>query len=197
MGFARIAKRGADHVVSLHEKLLSQYALESIGRTIIHELCHLYREERFPRKKVTAWHDKIFCRELKRADPKVRNRDSCAFFDDVEMSPTARARQKPVWSPTAGYALVTMSRIGTLLEWVPNVAGTWYLEADELSDATMLRFLKRFKPSAWSKIPVRYASRGRSSAKNVLDLVRVAVPSSIPKTVAHVVRHVPGFRSSR
>lgn len=70
--------------VSLAKNLVSEYDLMSIQRTMEHELCHQFREERFPVPRFgvpNGGHDDVFCRELSRVDPIVGgNKRTCRYF---------------------------------------------------------------------------------------------------------------------
>lgn len=59
--------------ISLNVQLLQLYDLNSVARVVVHELCHHYREETWPRRRAGSdGHDSRFCEELGRADPEVQ-----------------------------------------------------------------------------------------------------------------------------
>jgi hypothetical protein len=68
--------------IALSDLLIGRYDGWSVGRVVMHELCHHYRKETFPHG---TSHDRIFCRELGRVDPLVAaNRRQCARFRQGE-----------------------------------------------------------------------------------------------------------------
>lgn len=72
-------------LMGLSARLLTDYALESVERTLLHELCHHAREEIFSRStnrlSQADMHDEAFCRMLGMVDPVVRgNQDACRYF---------------------------------------------------------------------------------------------------------------------
>ncbi len=198
MGMAyipRYPRKGEPQTIALNSRLLARYALESVGRTVIHELCHHYREERFLRPTVKNWHDAVFCRELAKADPIVAKTPvECEFFMDVE-APNTRGGAKPVWKVSAGHLLVQIASVGTTFVWESDKPGTWHADERTFNDVELLAFLKRFPSSAWPKIRVKYAGK-RWPANDLPSLIRLAVPSSIPLSMAYIRGKMPGFRSN-
>lgn len=112
-----------DHRVSLNRKLLNNYDLAGIARVVIHELCHHYREERWPRGaqvfKIQGAHDNRFCSELAKIDPLV-NEANCEVFDEaaatvgkseklppgVLTAKLLKTRFKLVWRPDQGKDII-------------------------------------------------------------------------------------------
>lgn len=162
MGFARGA--GTGHrtgitVVSLSKRLIAEYDLNSIRRTLIHELCHHYREERFaitPEVRKTKGHDSVFCRELGRAD-KTLNKDAhtCRYFSEERIRRDIDRKVK--WSPSSGELLYMKKRgRGSLLFWSPKKAGAWVPVEFILNDAEILELSQKFKASEWKHVTLRY-----------------------------------------
>lgn len=87
MGIAYAPGKGV-HRISLASSLVNKYDEMSIFRVILHELCHHYREERFPRPAGYTTgdaHDKYFCDALSLVDPVVKEQpESCRIFTDSQ-----------------------------------------------------------------------------------------------------------------
>jgi predicted SprT family Zn-dependent metalloprotease len=132
MGMAYSPGKGI-HRISLHSKLLKEYDEMSIFRVILHELCHHYRNERFPLSLRS--HDEVFCRELAKVDPVVaQDTEKCTFFKDEEWEGSvvvqakkekAAALSKPsTYDPAQGFLQVRVLKSGQLrLDWLPYDGG--------------------------------------------------------------------------
>lgn len=173
--------------ITLSELLMARYELSSVGRTVIHELCHHYREGRFPRPRKTwdtaDWHDKTFCREIGRADPVVRKQPvSCAKFTDIASPPKGR---EPVWEPAAGRLVIKIDSSGSRMTWKPTRGGAWPLDERYFADLEMLHFIKHFRGDEWKKVQIVYTAKTLPQRR--LDaLVKALGPSKIPQTLAHL-----------
>lgn len=161
--------------ISLSRKLFLRYDAESIYRTVIHELCHHYREETFPKSRGDS-HDKVFCDALRLVDPVVHDEKSCQFFheevDQAVIEKTARGGKPPIWSPEAGTIVVKHPKSGKYRwDWVPNEGFKWARFGGELGDDDLLMLLKAFAPSDWQKVKIV----GPQFPETLLDFVRRAI----------------------
>ena len=159
------------HRISLHLRLLTEYDLPSIRRVILHELCHHYRNERFPLSHDP--HDRVFCEELQKVDVTLaedaaRANQSVArmctmFYEqrDEDVVKVAQKRKRPnavepVWSPEAGTVLVSRLKNGQLrLRWTPNPGFAWTVKVESLNDVAMVKLVKRFAPTQLDRVAVR------------------------------------------
>ena len=161
--------------VSLAAKLVERYDLPSIRRVVIHELCHHYREEAFPRVTSSPWarpHDAKFCELLAVADPVVRDDPrSCEGFyeesDPAVVSATEAAkfatRGAPVWSPEAGVLVVTQQKtLRFFVSWRPSPAASkaWTPARRPVNDNSVLALLKAFPPEQWRSVRVECVGDG-------------------------------------
>jgi predicted SprT family Zn-dependent metalloprotease len=158
-GLAYSPGRG-DHIISLNARMLGAYTLDSIYRTIVHELCHHYREERFPRS--IDPHDKQFCDELAKIDRTISGDPrACRHFVDVadpalQARVPGRKKRLPVWDEKAGTFQVWHKKSGTFsLYWTPNKGYSWATWRIGLSAEGMVDILKQFSPSEWSKVVMK------------------------------------------
>ncbi len=153
--------------ISLNTRLLAQHDPNQIARVVLHELCHHYREERFPTTREV--HDARFCAELSRADPVVAaDPQECMRFGG-EIDPTVvqeRAAKKEqrlaraAWEPEAGWLNFYKLKGGQLrIAWTPVHAGTWAPVVFSLNDAATLDLLKRFAPADWARVAVRKSGK--------------------------------------
>lgn len=154
--------------ISLNAKLISAYDKKSIWRVVVHELCHHFREERWPRviDRRHEKHDTIFCRELARVDEAVRAdiANNCAFFDDdadasivAAMPKKVRVKEPVSWAPAAGKLIFDNYVSGKLrLEWSPNKAAgfKWPKEVFAISGESLVAVAKRFTPEEWRSVRV-------------------------------------------
>lgn len=172
MGMAYEPGTGAEsgiRRVSLSRDLFARFDANSIHRTLIHELCHHYREETWPRKRTIGFnsHDDRFCAELGRVDPVVRDAKSCTFFDDdVDASlvdaakakkDAARAKHEAgiTWAPNAGMVLVDRLKSGKIkMGWHSRPGFSWRPLVEEVNDMTLSALLKRFAPAQWREVEV-------------------------------------------
>lgn len=78
--------------ISISTRLLRSCSLTGVRRVVLHELCHHYREERWPRylsgydkeEHAVQSHDDLFCQALNEVDPAAGRPDHCRYFyDDV------------------------------------------------------------------------------------------------------------------
>ncbi len=144
-------------VISLSHRLLQEYDADSVGRTVIHELCHHYRCEKFavPAGGVPyKGHDDVFCRELGRADTTVAaHPKACRYFGDDRIAPKIDHRVK--WSPSLGQVRHVKKRgRGQILFWEPRRAGAWEPVETLLLDTELVALAKRFKSPEWSRVKI-------------------------------------------
>jgi len=173
------------HRVSFEHKLLEHYDLPSFGRTFIHELCHHYREERYPRPNPSKdWHDTIFCRELARVDPKAKDKKACTFFVEArdrslvdarakrDVQERAAAHKKAEWKPTAGQLRISVrNRYSASMAWTSRRRGGWTPYVEPITDESVVAMLKRFKPNQWRQVEIVYATKRKTDAKTLYEFV--------------------------
>lgn len=154
--------------ISLNAKLLESYDADSVYRTIVHEFCHHYREEKWPRRvggRYYEMHDTKFCEALALIDPTViGSREKCAEFVDV-VDPTlaARAQQRrvelgrePTWTPAAGFILMDRYADGKRrLSWQPRDGFKWPRWARHATVEDILDLAKHFAITEWHRVEVR------------------------------------------
>lgn len=149
--------------VSLNRILFQQYDAAAIHRVIVHELCHHYREEAFPRpiSAIRDGHDARFCEQLQRVDAIVAtNPKQCKFFEE-QADPTilAAAAEKReagvVWSPDAGMIVMSRLKSGEVkFAWESERKGAWKPLKQRLTDTEFLALLQRFSPTQWNDVRV-------------------------------------------
>ena len=192
--------------ISLAVALIERYDLVSVRRVVVHELCHHYREEAWPRVASSPWyrpHDSKFCEQLALADPIVASdsRRCDEFHDHTDPSIVAEvARRKavvpkraPVWSPEAGVIVVAIRKgKGTFrIAWEPNrEAGfRWRPEVDSVNDAAVLGMLKRFAPSDRKRVRVQCSPEEVPGAPS--DLFALAV--TLGGRYSHLMRETNAY----
>lgn len=127
MGIAYAPGKGV-HRISLHSRLVNEYDTMSIFRVILHELCHHYREERFPRSRQMSSafsHDKTFCEALALVDYTVKDSPSqCEFFSDEkwEGSVVVQSKQTALrgdrYDPSRGAFILRLLKTGHMrMDW--------------------------------------------------------------------------------
>lgn len=167
-----------DRRISLNEVLLEKYNLDSIHRTVLHELCHHAREEMHPRVRRRGRgrlaqldaHDAKFCEMLGQVDPLVAgSQQQCQFFNDEEdvsaVSASAAAKGTAYTAASGSLEFVRL-RHGTGLAmhyiWRPNKGRA---EAAVLLAIRPFRlFLARFPALDRPQLRTRWASIRRSES---------------------------------
>ena len=174
LGFASITKVGSQkwRFISLSQDLLSGYDAKSVGRTIIHELCHHYRAERFScsgvargrcdsvRRLSNGGHDPTFCRELGRVDYIVkRSQTECQFSTDKKMTKSPAASKKPfagvILKPGAGHLEVTSIAAKTVFAWLATRGKSFFVPFNDNSLALIMTRTKKL----WDRIAIRAKGR--------------------------------------
>jgi hypothetical protein len=158
--------------ISLNALLLQTYDLNSIARVVIHELCHHYREETWPRSYISDVHDKRFCEELTKADPEIAGSEGsrstaanrCITFADIPDTALKAAVEErkaariiePTWAPEAGILNFYILKSGHLrMSWEPRSGFRWTQWIRSVSDSHVLELLKHFGPSDWNRVVVK------------------------------------------
>jgi hypothetical protein len=157
---------GGEHIISLHKRMLAEFTLDSTYRTILHELCHHYRDERF--QPSADAHDAIFCRELAKVDETVKDgRRMCMHFVDVpDPALVAKALKRtnktpPIWSPEAGTLLVRYKKSRQFsLVWAPNQGFKWSSWTHPLSTTTLMLLMRQFDVKQWGQVDVMSHPKG-------------------------------------
>jgi len=166
MGLAYNPGKGV-HRISLNSRLLNEYDTMSIFRTVIHELCHHYRDERFPINKLDA-HDEIFCHELGKIDPVVvQNPKECVMFTDevwqdslvvkAKVEKQAAKKKADNYDHREGYLQMRVLKSGELrMDWLPNQKGGFANKAMPVTVSNLQLLLQSTDPSK-----VRVTGKGR------------------------------------
>lgn len=171
-----------DRRISLNEVLLEKYNLDSIHRTVLHELCHHAREELHPRVRLRRGrgkiaqldaHDAKFCEMLGQVDPAVAgNQQQCQFFteeEDVSAAAASAAAKGVAYTAASGSLEIAMRRKGKWLYgyyiWHPNKGRA---EAAVSLDAKRFSaFLARFPALDRPQLRTRWAIIRRSEPKGI------------------------------
>lgn len=204
MGLAYASGSGAKNGVrkiSLAAKLIESYDLNSIARVAVHELCHHYRDEKFPENK-SEQHDEHFCNALKIADDEVKDYKTCKFFLNVTDATLVAAKKErvnsiePTWSPDAGILVFYRLKTGMLrVSWIPKPGFKWSRWIRPANDSIFVELLKHFGFSDWNSVPVEISddikrtSLGKrfASADTLVKLAAKMTQSySFPKTTNYI-----------
>lgn len=187
--------------VSLSRELFKKYDANAIHRVVIHELCHHYREERWPRPRTryTDGHDAKFCSELQRVDAIVAtNPRQCQFFEEqVDPTIAAAVAQKReagvVWSPDAGTVVMSRLKSGEVrLSWEPVYPGPWKPTKTPANDTTLLALIQHFAPSQWKEVRVAgYWRPGVSTLADLLAMLLAMWPKVFLRTRAYIESIAP------
>ncbi len=153
--------------ISLGVELLEEYDLNAIARVVIHELCHHYREEKWPRTAKALGidpHDDLFCRALAEADPESKDKKTCTFFTEAQDPALTAVKNtrlesrgiQPVWSPDAGRFELYRLKSGELrLEWKPiGLEFNWSRWVRPVNQGNVIDILKRFGYVDWNSVRV-------------------------------------------
>lgn len=172
--------------VSLATKLLALFDLESIYRTVVHELCHHAREELHPRDRsgfrgrlgALIAHDARFCEMLAQVDPLVAaNPTSCQFFtDEADDSAVAAAaaRRGVVFSASAGYLEVGVGPdYYPRFRWLPldGAPVRWRASWERLTASSLAALIGRFPAADVRVLVVRWSLARRSGGVQVGSLL--------------------------
>jgi hypothetical protein len=172
----------ATHKISLHVRMLETYDLHTIWRVLVHEFCHHYREEKWPRRgrKLTAAqsHDQLFCNALRQIDTAASDAETCRWFINVEDPALKAAKEErlaalparaqrasprnnpPVWSANAGYlSLFTLKSRKFRIEWVPRDGFHWSKYVKSISARDLGEIVTHFGPADWDRVEVQTSPR--------------------------------------
>ena len=195
--------------ISLNALLLQTYDLNSIARVVIHELCHHFREERYPREFRGDPHDAKFCEALTKADPEIAgsegarstNANRCITFADIPDTALEAARKakvearttQPTWAPEAGVLVHYILKSGQLrMLWEPLPGFKWSQWVRSLNDSNLLELMKHFGPHDWTLVTVRVEpriARMNETTMNLRDWIRWITEKYAkyaPKTIAYL-----------
>jgi len=168
-------------IIGLSAKLISEYDAPTIKRTILHELCHHWREERFPHGQK---HDAVFCRELARVDPLAQPRRGCAYFDEpIDLRFQAQVARRrgvaaPIWTADAGFVelteeLTSRGRRYFGVAWRPRGRRTWPTWKRPLDCDLMLALAKAFPAGDVVRVKVVGLGMGRNLRDVLLSIARL------------------------
>lgn len=194
MGFARGAgsgPRAGISIVSFSTVLLSGFDQQAVEKVMAHELCHHYREERWPRQRTRQGgqreaHDDVFCKALSKIDPRAHDKKLCRYFAEERIQVEHDKRVK--WNYKLGFIQIAKKRgHGVMLFWMPNKKSAWTPAEIVISDGEVAGLAARFPVSGLHHVKV---VGGRVS--NLADLLRWAAqtPARYPK-VAAIVKKLP------
>jgi hypothetical protein len=148
--------------IALSVRLLDGYGPAGVRRVVLHELCHHWREEAFPKGRDD--HDTVFCRELARVDPATDPHGDCHALDEehdatlvaaVKQRKEARIRP-PVWRPEAGtLRLYGLRDYSLRIAWEPGPGYRWTRWAKPPSAPVLVELAGRFTPEERSRVQVR------------------------------------------
>jgi hypothetical protein len=150
-----------DRRISLKADLFTNYDLESIRRTVLHELCHHAREELFVRDRFPGFdsHDAKFCELLGMVDPVIRSDPrACEFFTDHQdagVVASVSAQKGIVYAVNAGELRVGFGpdRRGRM-RWDATGARRWRSSWQKLTSDSLTVFLRQFQPSERANVRV-------------------------------------------
>lgn len=143
--------------ITLSHRLLAEFDAASIYRTLMHELCHIYRRAKFEHKDKIAnkGHDEIFCRELGKVDPIVKNdQKACRYKKDKPRLPFKNM------APSKGFLLIAVDKKKrtNILIWIPNKGRE---RSAPMDDHTMAVVLEGVDRKHWAHIKVQNESEGK------------------------------------
>lgn len=187
--------------ISISTRLCKEFDKESIYRTFVHELCHHYREETFP-KSIGDSHDELFCKALRLVDPKVHDLSTCKHFHD-QVDPAVVAAAKPahkpaIWSPTSGHIKLSHLKSGKFVwQWMPGNGFKWSRTGANVNDKELVQLLQRFDPAQWRSVVVEPLMRTGSSERfltirtlrDFAERFVVSFPSRLTQTRALLEKH--------
>lgn len=160
----RAGPKPATRLMSLRRDLVRDYDDLSISRVCLHELCHFYRDENWPRTPDD--HDERFVELLSQVDKNVHM--GAKFFAGA-LSAVAAAKEKAkadkvVWTVDAGLLRVKRLKDGGLRAfWEPREAVPknlrWRPVAIRLDDHGVLELARRFSLSDRARGLVLYDER--------------------------------------
>lgn len=199
-----------DRKISLHVELLSKYDAKSIWRVIVHEMCHHWREERWPRQRTgivtNEAHDERFCEQLGMIDEQVRSdQKACRLFIDTAdpsivasiEAKKARTVVEPTWTPDAGKLLFDRLKSGEMkIDWVPNPGFKWHRWSRKISDVSILELMGHFAPADWRKVrvestlsPIQMQGLFRSELR-AMDEFILAILTRWPRVLVKSLQYV-------
>lgn len=156
--------------ISLSKMCVEVFTDDGFSHIILHELCHHYREETWPRARgvFDDAHDTRFCDELLRVAPGA---DSCTsvILSKVLSEDRAQALESDVdWSPGAGTMVFDIdSKRALRFVWIPKKRGQWKQQVRFVYDEALAELLERFGTRA-AEVPVvpgkTYVQRGAFDA---------------------------------
>jgi predicted SprT family Zn-dependent metalloprotease len=180
-------KSSGKRLISLNARLLQSYTIDTIWRTVIHELCHHARNERFAINYVDQ-HDSYFCDMLSKADPLAQDKSGCTFFTEQEDSSLAAGiRQRkagpipPVYDPELGTVYLNRLKSGAFrIGWVPTekAVARWKSIIVPLTSSAIEDIVKNFSPAQWGMVTVTTENYPyRVKPESLADLIQTLIKS--------------------
>lgn len=202
--------------ISLNRRLLAEYDLPSIERTVLHELAHLLRfDEAWPNVRLgSKGHDERFCELLAQVDPIVASSPKeCRYFTDdvdpalasaIEQDRLERAKKRQaksgvVWDRLQGRLVVRRLKTTVNLVWESNAALPMFSPVKmKLRDADMVALLDHFPSDVWDLVRVEWDTRrlppwaGHTLYSLAQGVVRM-YPEQFKKTAQRMAVSAGGF----
>jgi len=146
---------GGNRRISILEDMLGKYSIGSIYRTVVHEICHHAREEKYPRDRRNYTgamsHDDVFCKMLSAVDSQVaQNPNACRYFvDSVDSSVVAakEAAAGTLYTVSSGVLEVKPdSRRRVWMRWIPyaGTSGKRRTKPEPFTPENLNNFINRF-----------------------------------------------------
>lgn len=211
MGLAFAPGKG-DRRIALHHDLLARYDLDSISRTVLHELCHHAREELHPRGALsglsrnlvnTIAHDAKFCEMLALVDSTVAaNPRSCRYFEDDADPEVLRATQAArgvVHAASAGVVRIGLDPAIRRYRFRWDAVGNhaWRATWEVLNDRAWRAFLALFPEGERRLLRVDYDENKKGSAlaspAYMTDLEVTTGPRQIRATLGAFIEKARSF----
>ncbi len=191
-------KQTGKRLISLNYKLLQAYTIDTVWRTIIHELCHHARDEQF--RQSNDAHDSQFCEMLGRADPLARDRRGCTFFTEMEdASLAAGIKQRkagsvpPVYDPALGTVYLGRLKSGKFrIGWVATekALAKWKTVLTPLNEKAMEDLFKHFTPAQWDDVRVTTENWPyRVAPESLAELIKILV-ATWPRQMTSIIDYL-------
>lgn len=187
--------------ISLHKDLLRFYDRDAIARTVLHEYCHHYREETWPRsaikyRGIDLSHDEQFCESLAKVDPLVsKDPKTCSKFyeecnEDLVAIVEEKREENISWSTKDGKLNVSVLKTGKMsMQWVPTGTKRWRKMAFVLGPNGFVELIERIGSSNIKDVAVEPDAR-------VQGFLELKTKREGPWSLADVIRvYVEAYKS--
>jgi hypothetical protein len=165
--------------ISLNVVGLTDYTIDSLYRTTVHELCHHAREElhRRDRGRFVDAHDATFCDMLALVDPTIlADKMRCRYFieeKDASALAASGEKQNIVYSAEAGEIEIgTNARNAFRFRWTPTGSQRWRTKWETLNVTSLKGLLLLFPPHQRRSITANITRRmGPPIRKTIYEFV--------------------------